>query len=340
MGGGGVSVMTNTAMIPGGDSWFNTTNSPSTVILAKGGGGGGTVLLQSAGVTVHGAGGTNQPGSLGDIIYSGGVGGTPNGTAVGGSGGGSGGTNSVGTAGDPASGIGALPVAGGGAGGNANVSTGSGPGQSPTNAPGGGGGGARCASTSTTCTGGAGSAGQVILTYYAAATVTSSAAMGIGPTTATLNGNAVDNGNAITERGFFYKTSSGVGTNDAKITAGFGAGSYAATPILSPNTNYYWRAYAINAGGVVLSSELNFATPPAAQPVFSSVTMSADRSTITLTGTGTAYLTNVLQTALSLNPPVTWTPLATNYTGANGVFSFTDNQTANFIQKFYRVSTP
>jgi hypothetical protein len=339
VGAGGTNQMIDAAMFPGGDSWFNTNNSPSITIIAKGGGGGETVLLQNT-TTRHGAGGTNQSGSLGDIVFAGGVGGTPTGTSFGGSGGGSGGTNSLGNAGDPASGIGANAVLGGGNGGNANPTSGSsGSGQAPTNSPGGGGGGARNAGTSTN-TGGTGSVGQIVLKYFTASTVTSSAATGIGLTNATFNGNAWDNGNAISDRGFYYKTNGGVTTNDTKITAGSGAGGFTATPALSPSTQYYWKAYASNVGGTVLSSELSFSTLALQSPVITNVSMSSSRVAFNLTGVGVANQAYALFTVSNLTPPVIWISVATNIGDTNGIFNFTDWQVTNFAQRFYRVGTP
>jgi hypothetical protein len=188
--------------------------------------------------------------------------------------------------------------------------------------------------------GGTGGSGQVLLTYYFAPAVTSSAASDIGAATATLNGNAQDNGNVITNRGFFYRTTSGVTTNDATITAGSGSGAFTAAPVLSPATRYYWKAYAINAGGMVLSPELDFVTASAAPPAFTSASLSADRSVFTLSGTGTANQIYVLQTASSLTPPAAWMPVATNAAATNGVFSFTDAQAGNYTQRFYRVMQP
>ena len=339
VGAGGTNQLIDTAEFPGGDSWFNTNNSPSVRIIAKGGGGGETVLLQNT-TSRHGAGGTNQTGSLGDVIFAGGGGGTPTGTAFGGSGGGGGGTNSVGNPGDPASGLGAAAVPGGGNGGNANSTSGSsGPGQAPTISPGGGGGGARSAGA-VSYTGGNGSAGQILLTYYTAPTITSAPATAITATTATLNGSAADNGNAISSCGFFYKTSSGVTTNDTRIVAGSGAGPFSATPALSPGTHYYWKAYAQNVGGLVLSAELNFATLSAAPPAVTSVSMSPDHTGFNLTGTGVARQAYALLTASNLVPPVVWVPLATNTADTNGNFNFTDLQVTNFSQRFYRVGTP
>ena len=95
-----------------------------------------------------------------------------------------------------------------------------------------------------------------------APTVTSSAATFIGTTTATLNGDVTSDGGAtITERGFCYKTSSGVTISDNKTTVSGTTGSFTLTPTLSPGQQYYFKAYAINSAGTTLSSpELSFYT--------------------------------------------------------------------------------
>ena len=95
-----------------------------------------------------------------------------------------------------------------------------------------------------------------------APTVTSSAATSIGTTAATLNGNVTSDGGAtITERGFCYKTSSGVTISDNKTTVSGTTGSFTLTPTLSAGQQYYFKAYAINSEGTTLSSpELSFYT--------------------------------------------------------------------------------
>ena len=166
VGAGGANSSTNNdTTVAGGDSWFNTNNSPSTIIIAKGGAGGESAVGTDS-TTRYGIGGTGTTnGSAGNVVYKGGNGGTPSTANFGGSGGSSGGTGANGNSGSPTTGIGATAVAGGGNGGNANsVSNTSGPGQMPTNAPGGGGGGGR-ASGPTLQAGGTGSAGQVVLIY-------------------------------------------------------------------------------------------------------------------------------------------------------------------------------
>ena len=120
-----------------------------------------------------------------------------------------------------------------------------------------------------------------------APSVSSSAATSIGTAVATLNGNVTSDGGAtITDRGFVYKTSSGVTISDNKTTVSGTTGSFTLTPILGVNVQYYFKAYAINSIGTTLSTpELNFwtlaATPTA--PTVSGATTSSLNVTI---GTG------------------------------------------------------
>jgi len=170
VGRGGVSVITDGATGPGGDSWFNSATTPSAAIIAKGGAGAlskRTSGSQTSNTSGSGATGT-VAGSAGDVVYAGGSGG--NGAIQnGGSGGGSGGTVSAGMNGTNATTtagtqvLGAAAVTGGGPGGDGSIGTAAG--FAPVNPPGGGGGGSRSASTSQTLNGGSGSAGQVVLTY-------------------------------------------------------------------------------------------------------------------------------------------------------------------------------
>jgi hyaluronate lyase len=184
VGKGGVSGTSNLAAVPGGDSWFNSNNLPSTQILAKGGAGGQSIV--NNGADTFGLGGVGTAvGSIGSLVYPGGSGATSTLNSFGGGGGGSAGTASAGSA--PAStinGLGAEQVTGGGSGGNANPIAGdSGNGQSPTGVPGGGGGGARAASA-TQRYGGTGADGQVILTVQSVAKVPQTITFGLDPATA------------------------------------------------------------------------------------------------------------------------------------------------------------
>ena len=130
--------------------------------------------------------------------------------------------------------------------------------------------------------------GQQNLTLYkkvtaTVPTVTSSAATGIGTTTATLNGNVTADGYAaITDRGFCFKTGSGVTIDDNKTTVAGTTGAFDLGPTLDVNTRYYFIAYAINSVGTTLSTpELDFwtlANVPSAPTVANPATSTLDVS--------------------------------------------------------------
>ncbi len=161
VGAGGINAsgVQGTA-VAGGDSWLNSTNTPSSVNLAKGGAGGASAIGNTS-TTALGVGGTGTAtGSIGDSAFAGGSGATSTGSTGTGSGGGGS------SAGNGANGVAATSNAGatapsGGGNGGTGVTSGS---VSGTNGsvPGGGGGGARNSSGTTTA-GGAGAAGQVII---------------------------------------------------------------------------------------------------------------------------------------------------------------------------------
>ena len=97
-----------------------------------------------------------------------------------------------------------------------------------------------------------------------APSVSTQAATAQTTTGATLNGTVTaTNGAAITDRGFYWKTSPGVTTSDTQASEGgttVSAFSKALTG-LSANTIYYYRAYAVNAIGTTLdSSDTSFYT--------------------------------------------------------------------------------
>lgn len=100
-----------------------------------------------------------------------------------------------------------------------------------------------------------------------APTVTTSAASGVGSTTATLNGTVNPNG-AATDAFFQYSTvsdlSSGV-TTTANQPIGSGTSPVAVTQALTglqPLTTYYFRAGATNSAEPTYGTILNFTTPP------------------------------------------------------------------------------
>lgn len=94
-------------------------------------------------------------------------------------------------------------------------------------------------------------------TIAAAATVTA-----IDEDEATLGGNVTAQGSTTVSRGVYYKTGSGgVTTSDTQNSNGTGTGVFTeAISGLTPATHYYFKAYATNTGGTVLSNEKSFWT--------------------------------------------------------------------------------
>ncbi len=161
--GGFNNSASNGTTVAGGDSWFNSVNSPSSAIIAKGGAGGVSAIGNTI-ATRYGAGGRNTTnGSAGHVVYTGGRGATGAATGAGG-GGSSAGTGSKGV--NAALYAGGTAPDGGGNGGAGTIDTSAAGGDGF--APGGGGGGARDASllgAESVCAGGRGASGRVTLSY-------------------------------------------------------------------------------------------------------------------------------------------------------------------------------
>jgi hypothetical protein len=90
------------------------------------------------------------------------------------------------------------------------------------------------------------------------------AATTISSTGAVCGGNVIkDGGSAVTERGICYSLTDFPTIFSSIVTNGTGAGSYSVTLTgLTPNTVYYFRAYAINSTGVGYGNILSFTTSP------------------------------------------------------------------------------
>ena len=95
-----------------------------------------------------------------------------------------------------------------------------------------------------------------------APTVTSSAATLIEAAQATLNGNMTETGGQdATERGFQWKIGATGDVTDLPETGTLGVGAYSLVlEDLSPNVEYYFRAYATNGGGTGYGDWLSFTT--------------------------------------------------------------------------------
>ncbi|MBO4614102.1 MAG: fibrobacter succinogenes major paralogous domain-containing protein [Bacteroidales bacterium] len=93
-----------------------------------------------------------------------------------------------------------------------------------------------------------------------APTVQTNAASSITTTEATLSGNVIsDGGNTVTMRGFLYGTSSN--TLSLGIQSGSGIGNFTSNITgLTPNTTYYYKAYAINSVGTSYGDLKQFTT--------------------------------------------------------------------------------
>ncbi len=133
-----------------------------------------------------------------------------------------------------------------------------------------------------------------------AATVTTAAGTVTNTTTATVGGNVTADGLApVTNRGVVYKTTAGVTISDNKTQSGSGTGAFTANlSSLSVNTRYYFKAYAQNAAGDALGSELDFwtwANVPSA-PTVGGATASSLNVTVNENGNPAATLFSILIT--------------------------------------------
>lgn len=93
-------------------------------------------------------------------------------------------------------------------------------------------------------------------------TVTTGEVTNIESTTATCSGNVkADGGATVTARGVCWSTAENPTTSDSKTTDGTGKGTYTSNLTeLSPNTQYYARAYATNSKGTAYGEQRAFKT--------------------------------------------------------------------------------
>jgi len=99
-------------------------------------------------------------------------------------------------------------------------------------------------------------AGQVAMTQFynqsdvALPTVGNAGVSSISASSMVISGNVTnDGGGTVTQRGFYFGTSS-TATNNGKYSVGSGTGGYSRTMTgLASSTTYYYAAYAINAAG-------------------------------------------------------------------------------------------
>jgi hypothetical protein len=141
--------------------------------------------------------------------------------------------------------------------------------------------------------------------------VTTTIASGTTTTATTTGGNVqYDGGASITERGVCYSTSANPTILSSKVSSGTGLGTYTvALSSLTPNTTYYYRAYAKNA-----TDEIGYGGE------FSFTTLSASSAPTVVTNTAT----NILAHGSTLNGNVT-NQGSSAVTGRGFVYSLTDN---------------
>ena len=158
--------------------------------------------------------------------------------------------------------------------------------------------------------------------------LTSEAATAITSSGATLNGDITsDGGGSVTARGFVYSSSDNTPVlSESGVTdqaSGTGTGTFnASVSSLTPNTTYYFQAYATNSSGTSYGGILSFTTPkaePTAQPtslVFSSVTTTSYTTAFTAaSGSPDGYIV-VRSTSATLSAdPVD----GTTYTAGNSL---------------------
>ncbi len=102
------------------------------------------------------------------------------------------------------------------------------------------------------------------------ATVTTTAVSSRTTSSAVSGGEITDNGGGtISARGVCWSTEENPLITDSKTTDGSGMGTFISTLTgLTPNTNYYVNAYAINEAGVTYGTQTSFVTLPSGTIVF------------------------------------------------------------------------
>ena len=262
----------------GGGGTYVYNASTSTLMIAAGGGGGagqagyGSATTANANITTNGnagsnsggaAGGTSGSGGSATSMTGGGAGWNTNGASSGyGTGGmrflagGTGGTlYSDGANGGFGGGGGSYAGAGGGGG----YSGGGGGGWSMSGW-GGGGGSYNTGDNQVNEAGSRSGNGEVILTFYPLASLSTSSASSITATTAISGGTILTDGeNSISARGICWSTSQNPTISDSKTTDGTGTGSFTSNlSELTAGQVYYVRAYATNSAGTAYGTQVSF----------------------------------------------------------------------------------
>lgn len=310
--------------VTGGDSWFSSSNGPSSLILAKGGAGGNSAIGNTTATAYATAGFGTTNGSIGNVLYAGGSGANGLSGFAGGGGSGAASTTNGVTA---TNNIGAVSPAGGGTGGT-GVTSGSLPGGGGTT-PGGGGAGARN-SSGTVSLGGAGGAGQVVLTIKSLGAATNPVAtFALTNLIQTYDGSP--KGVIVTTEptGLPYSL-----TFDGSITVPSQAGVYQVVA-LPLDSNY--------SGGITNSLTIQKATPailslPTASAITSGQTLA---SSMLSGGSGStsgafAWTTTSTVPGASGSFEVTFTPTdTTNYNTATGSVAVTVNSAGESFNNLF-----
>jgi hypothetical protein len=125
-------------------------------------------------------------------------------------------------------------------------------------------------------------------TSAVAPTVTTSAASSITSSGGTLNGSITATGGAnATQSGFAYSTNSALSTSVSTSTLGAQTGTASfsqAVSSLSPNTTYYFRAYATNGVGTGYGTIVSFTTSTAPPTITTNAATNVSLDSVTLNG--------------------------------------------------------
>ena len=125
------------------------------------------------------------------------------------------------------------------------------------------------------------------------ATLTTNPVSDITESTATMGGNITFVGfPEYFERGVCYSTSNNPTVNDTKfIIAGSGTGEFSANVSgLTPNTQYYVRAYAINDEGVAYGNEVDFTMECAPTSYYGDITFTTESQLLDFKNAGYEYV--------------------------------------------------
>jgi uncharacterized protein (TIGR02145 family) len=118
------------------------------------------------------------------------------------------------------------------------------------------------------------------------AVVTTTSVTGITQSTATAGGNVTDDGNVeVTTRGVCWSTSQNPTASSSKTSDGKGTGTFTSNITgLTPGTNYYVRAYAINSEGTSYGNEVTFSSNPVLLATLTTTTPSSITQTTAISG--------------------------------------------------------